>query len=141
MADIALSAAVNVKPLVQSIIKPVIAGEIVDVGEIVYLKSDGKYWLADADALITSQARGIVVGIGAYGAVTSVADQQIDVCFYGPVNGWTALTPGANLYASVTAGAIANAVPSTGDFIWVIGYAYSAEAIFVSPWTYDITAQ
>jgi len=143
MADIALSAAVNVKPLVQAIIKPVIAGEIVDVGEIVYLKSDGKYWLADANAFATAQARGVVVGIGAYGAVSSVADQQIDVCFYGPVNGWTGLTPGQDLFASTTVGAIADAAPagSSGDYVWSIGFAYSAEAIFISPWTHDIAAQ
>jgi len=143
MANIALSAAINVKPLVESIIKPVTAGEIVDVGEIVYLKSDGKYWLADAAALVSAQARGVVVGIGAYGAVTSVAEQVVDVCFYGPVNGWTSLTPGQDLFASATAGAIADAAPagSSGDYLWCIGFAFSADGIFVSPWTHTIAAQ
>lgn len=138
MADIALSAAGNVKPLVESIRKPVQVGEIVDVGEIVYLKSDGKYWLADAAAQVTSEARGVVVGIGAYGATSSVADQMVDICVFGPVGGWTGLTPGQKLYASAVAGAIADAVPAATNFIWVLGYAFSATEIFIDPYTYDI---
>ena len=133
----------NVRPLVGSIVKPFVAGEIVDVGEAVYMASTGKVMLADADAAATAQVMGIVVGIGAYGKLSSVVDQTVDVILYGATEGFASLTPGEQFFASVTPGAIDPVVPAgaSSDFVWVIGWALSATAIFVNPYTYDVAAQ
>lgn len=142
MADISKTGA-DVRPLNMTIREPYELGEAIDVGEAVYLKSDGKIWLSDADTAAESKAIGIVVGIGGYGALSGVAGDMADVVLYGPVAGFSGMTPGADVFASTTPGAIEDTAPAgaSGDFVWVIGHARSASVIFVKPYTYDIAAQ
>ena len=141
MTDIALSALVNVRPLLGSIIRPFVCAEVVDVGEAVYLNTSGKVALADADAYLTAKVIGVIGAIGAYGKTTSVANEQVDVVLFGPVAGWTALTPGEELFASIAAGAIEDATAGTGDFRYLVGWAVDAETIFISPFTDDVAVQ
>jgi hypothetical protein len=142
MTDLTVTKA-NVRPLQGAIIKPFQAGEIVDVGEAVYMKSDGKVWLSDADAAATAQVVGLVVAIGAYGKTESVADEIVDVLLFGPTEGFAGLTPGAQFFASVTPGKIEDTAPAgaSADFRWVVGWALSATAIFVNPFSDDVAAQ
>lgn len=143
MADItAPSPLASVKPLIGAIIKPLQCAEVVDVGEPVYMNSAGKVALADADAYATAKVIGIVGAIGAYGKTTSVADEFVDVVFIGPVSGWAGLTPGAEVFASVTAGKLADASPagSSSDFRYYVGWALDATTIFVNPFTDSIAA-
>lgn len=137
MADISFTAA-NIRPLLGSVTKPVQCGEAVGVGKPVYIKSDGKAWLADAAALVSAQARGVCVAVSGYGKLVSVADDMIDVTFFGPIAGYTSLTPGQDLYASATAGNIEAAIPAATNYKWVIASALSAGVIFVSPYTDDV---
>lgn len=134
--------AANVRPTIGSIIKPIQAGEIVDVGESVYMASTGKVLLTDADVAVTARSIGLVVAIGAYGKLSSVADEMVDVLLWGVTEGFAGLTPGELLFASIVPGAIDPVVPagSSADFAWVVGYAFSATSVFVNPFTYDIAA-
>lgn len=142
MADIAVSSLAAVKPLLQSVTKPLQCAEIVDVGEAVYLNTSGKVALADANAYLTGKVIGVIGAIGAYGKTSSVVDEMVDVVFYGPVAGWTGLTPGQELFSSVVAGAIADASPAgaSGDFRYYVGWAFAADVIFVAPFTDEIAA-
>ena len=137
MADISFTAA-NIRPLLGSITKPVECGEVIGVGKPCYIKSDGKAWLADAGAFVSAQARGICTGVGAYGKLVSVVGDMIDFTFYGPIAGYTSLTPGQDLYASAVAGEIGDAIPAATNYKWVIAYALAAGQIFVAPWTDEV---
>ena len=143
MADIALSAVANVRPLIGSVTRPIMCAAVVIVGQVVIINSAGKAALADADDVDTAKVRGVVTAIGAYGKTTSVIGDMVDVTFLGPVAGWTGLTPGDDLFASVTAGAIADAYPagSSSDFVWAVGFVLSSTVIFINPFTFDIAAQ
>ena len=133
----------NIRPLVGSITKPVQAAEAITVGQAVYINSSGKAALADADAAASAQAVGIVTACGAYGKLVCAADDMVDVTFYGPVAGYSGMTPGAQVFSSTTAGAIDDAAPAgaSGDYKWIIGFALQAGVIFVNPFTDDSAAQ
>ena len=134
MADIAFTAA-NIRPLLGSITKPVECGEVLGVGKPAYIKSDGKAWLADAAAMASAQARGIVTAVGAYGKLVSEVGDMVDLTFYGPIAGFSSLTPGDDLFASAVAGKIGDAEPAATNFRWIIAFALAADTIFVNPFT------
>lgn len=97
------------------------AGENVTAGQLCYLKSDGKYWLAKADAEATSWGK-LVIATASISADASWTFQE----------SWdyttTGLTAGSTYYVSeATAGAITVTAPSTtaGDVIRIVGYAKS----------------
>ncbi len=123
--------------------KPYPCGEVIDVGEAVYLASDGTLMLADAGAALTAQAIGVVVAVGGYGALTSVIGDMCDVVLSGGVTGFSGLTPGLEVFASATPGAMDETKPagSSGDFVWSIGSVLGAGIIFIRPYTYDVAAQ
>lgn len=133
----------QVRPLLGSVVKPFVANEAIDVGEAVYMASTGKVALADADAAGTARVIGIVVAVGAYGKLSAAADEAVDVLLYGPLEGFSSLTPGAQFFASVTPGEIEDTAPAgaSGDFRWIIGWAMSATSLFVDPYTDDAAAQ
>lgn len=141
MAAITTTAA-DIRPLhPAAVIRRYNAGGTVTPGQAVYIASDGDVEAADGDAEASALAIGIVVGVGAAGAVSAAAGDRVDVCVFGPVTGFSGMTPGALVYVSVTAGAMDH-TPSatTGDFNFVIGYAESATTIFVSPQFADLAA-
>lgn len=110
------------------------AGGALTVGQAVYLASDGDVEAADADGQATAQAVGIVVAVGAAGATTAAAGDRVDVCVFGPVTGYSSLTPGGVAYVSPTAGSMDQTASATsGDYNFIIGYAESATTVFVSP--------
>ena len=141
MADITVTAA-DVRPLPGAIIQRFTAGAALSVGDAVYIASDGDVEKADADVAASAQAIGIVVS-APDGATSASAGDAVDVVVYGPVTGFSGMTPGNLVYASVTAGKVADAAPAatSGDYKWIIGRAVSAVTIFVAPFTDDFAAQ
>jgi len=141
-------AAITIVPLDVSVVEPSLrrpypCGEVVKVGEAVYLASDGTIMLADAGAAATAQAIGICVAVGGYGAKVSVIGDMCDVVLHGGVTGFSGLTPGLEVFASATPGAMDETKPagSSGDFIWIVGKVLAAGIIYVQPNTFDIAAQ
>ena len=132
-----------IKPLPNAVSRSFPCGEVVNVGEAVYMASDGTIMLADADAALTAQAIGIVGAVGAYGALVSVVGDMCDVVMSGAISGYSGLTPGLEVFASVTPGAMDETVPAgaSGDFVWSVGFNLAAGIIFVRPYTWDNAAQ
>lgn len=123
----------NIRPLEGAIIRRGTAGGSMNVGDAVYLDGTNGWKQADADAVASAQARGIVVA-GPQGATAIVSGNRIDICTYGPVEGFASMTPGAVIYNSVTAGALDQTASSTaGDYPFVVGWAESATVVFVAP--------
>lgn len=141
MAAVTVTASL-VCPLQGAVVRRYIAGGTVSVGQAVYVAADGLVEAADADAADTAQARGIVVGVGVAGATSASDGQAVDVATHGAVVlGATALTPGAAVYISTTAGALDQTAPATsGKFKYVVGWAESAGVIYVQPQTLVPTA-
>jgi len=142
MASLTITPAL-VRPLLGSITRPYTLGEAANVGDAVYMKSDGKVWLADADAAASAEILGLIVAVSGYGATAAIANDQVDVCLWGPVAGFSSLTPGARAYASTTAGDLDDTAPAgaSGDYLWIAGLALAADVFFVRPFTTDTAAQ
>lgn len=140
MADVTVTAA-SVRPLAGAIVRRFTAGGTISIGDLVYIASDGDVEAADADAAASAIACGIAVGTPDGGTSVS-AGERVDVAMLGPVTGFSSLTPGTHVWASTTAGAIANAAPggSSGDYVYVVGLVESATTIFVRPFTYSLAA-
>lgn len=135
MAAITVTAA-DVRPpnLVQTIIRRFTAGGTVNVGDIVYVAADGDVEQADADAVGSAQAIGIIVAIGGTSQTAGVAGDEVDVCVFGPLNWGSGMTPGGVVYASPTAGAGDQTASATaGDFNVIVGRALTATMIFINP--------
>lgn len=133
----------DVGALEPSMRRPFPCGEVIEVGEAVYLASDGTIMLADAGAAATAQAIGVCVAVGGYGKLVSVIGDMCDVVLHGVCTGFSGLTPGLEVFASATPGAMDETKPagSSGDFVWSIGSVLGAGIIFVRPYTYDVAAQ
>lgn len=113
-------------------------GEDVDPGEICYMKADGKYWLADADAGATMPAK-----VMAMESISADAAGKLLHIGYFRHDAWTwALGNGeANLlFADTTPGAMVQlaAQPAgAGDQIQVVGYVVTDDIVFFNP-SYEI---
>jgi len=108
-----------------------VAGETLAFGDIVYLKaSDGRWWLAKADASATAIPR-LAVCLAAVAAGNSVG--VLDLGYIAKA-GWT-WTVGAPLYLSPdTGGALTHTIPpSAGQFVRIVGHAKTATAIYFKP--------
>jgi len=106
----------------------VTVGEGVAFGQLLYLKSDGKWWLSDADAAATMPGMRMALA-------TASADAACNVLVLGRArnDAWV-WTVGGLIYASDTAGAITQtAVSGTGDHLQVVGIAYHADKMIFCP--------
>ena len=111
-------------------------GEKIDAGQVAYLKSDGRWYLARANAEATS-AGDIAIALD-----TAAANGTGRVLQLGYVaNSAWALTPGRAVYISpITPGSIMQDRPAgVGDVVRGIGYAISATAIHFDPTPGEIT--
>jgi hypothetical protein len=142
MADVTVTK-IDVRPLNGSVTLNKPAGEATEIGEVVYMESDGDVNLADADAEASARVIGICVSTPQTGVVDAVAGDRLDITVFGPVAGFTSLTPGAQYFASTNPGKIGDTAPagSSGDFKWIIGWAVDAETLFIDPYTDDPAAQ
>jgi hypothetical protein len=130
MADVTVTAA-DVRPLPGFSVLRFPAAGALNVGDAVYLKSDGTVDATDADAAATAVCLGIIVGIGAFGKTVAAAGDIVDVQVGGVVTGFSGLTIGGLVYLSTTAAKLADARPAgaSGDFVFIVGIAISATSI------------
>lgn len=100
------------------------AGENLAFGDIVYIKSDGKLWKADADASTLFPAQFMAIATISADAVGKFLHTG-----FARNNSWT-WTVGGPVYLSTTAGGITQTAPSgSGNCIQVLGFALSATVI------------
>lgn len=129
MANLAVTPA-NVRPLDGAVTRAYNLGGTVAVGDPVYVASDGDVERTDGNVSNTVAAfRGILVALQG-GKSTGAAGDRGTVCVFGPVAGFTGLTPGAPGYVSNDVGKLEDAV---GAFQRFAGYAESATVFFVQP--------
>ena len=103
------------------------AGEAVADNDLCYLKSDGKFWKADADAAATAD------GMLAIATATISADATGTFLVFGRKT-TSGLTAGSTYYVSTTLGAITATAPSaTGDIVRIVGHALSTTVLFFNP--------
>jgi hypothetical protein len=130
---IVLDSALSADGKYSGITEVVTAGETIAFGEIVYLKAaDSQWYLTDADADSTAGAVRIAI------AVTTGADNgSMTILTYGKIRAdakFPALTVGAPVYISTTAGAVQTAQPSgTDDVIRIVGHANTTDELFFNP--------
>jgi predicted RecA/RadA family phage recombinase len=105
------------------------AGENLVFGDVVYFKSDGKVWKADANAAGLYPAVGLAIA-------TINANDAGNILLKGIARndawGWTI---GGVLYLSITAGSLTQTQPSAADdIIQVLGVAHpNADTIYFNP--------
>jgi hypothetical protein len=112
----------------QSIFDSATVGESVAFPDLLYLKSDGKWWKADAD--FASMMPGLRMALE-----SKSADQTCSMLVAGRVrdDDWN-WTVGGMVYASTTAGALTQTIPSgAADVVQIVGAAYHADKIIFSP--------
>jgi hypothetical protein len=110
-------------------------GETIAFGDLVYFKSNSKWWLTDADAAATTD------GILAICVVGGIADATGTFLTYGYVrdDSYAWGTVGAALYVQVATGApdpgdMTQTAPSgAGDQVRRVGFAKSATIILFTP--------
>jgi hypothetical protein len=107
-----------------------VAGENLTALDLVYLKSDGKWWKSDADAVSTS---GGLLGIAMNAATANAtASVQLHGSFVRK-DAWT-WTHGDILYVSTNPGEITATAPvGSGDVVRVVGTAVSQDVIYFTP--------
>jgi len=104
------------------------AGEALVAGNICYLKSDGKYWKANASAEATASGRLLMA------MATIAANATGKFYAYGGYRTTTGLTTGSIYYLSTTAGGITTTAPATtGNVVRVVGYASSTTKFNFEP--------
>lgn len=102
-------------------------GETLAANQVAYLKSDGKWWKARANATATSTGEiGLVLDAGTSGRILKLG--------YRENSSWN-WTPGAPVYLSAaTAGALTQTRPTgAGTVVRIVGYPASATVLWVDP--------
>lgn len=104
------------------------AGEGLVFGNLCYMKSDGKWWKADADAIATMPGLALAlatISANADGAFLKQGFIRDDSW------GWTA---GGLVYASTTPGGLTQTAPSgSGDVAQTVGFALTADIMHFKP--------
>lgn len=127
MADITVTVA-SVATLPQTVTRTMTAGGAMNLGDAVQ-------WGATATAADgnagggAEKARGILINIEG-GKTAAVSGDAVEIAVFGPVTGYSGMTPGALCYVSDTVGRIGDAA-GTNSFI--VGWAVDATTIFVQP--------
>ena len=105
------------------------AGEDLTFGEVVYIKADGKMWLADADAAATMPAR--------YMALATISADSYGLFLRSGIvrcSGWGAEAPGSYVYTGLTAGAITTTqVSAAGDQSQKLGVLIDSTVVDFDP--------
>ena len=132
MADLVVSSKL-VRPLAapEPQIRDFIAGGAVNVGDLVYIDAAGKVQQANAGAAGTvTSTIGVAISVGSAGGLLAASGDVVSVLIFGAVNGFTVTTIGARLFASNTAGKIADAA---GTVAKPVAYTLSADTLFIFP--------
>lgn len=94
-------------------------------GDVVAINASGQAIQADANAEATCRVLGVCV---------NVDGSDISVAQVGNITGLSGLTAGQKLYASGTAGGLTATPPSSsGDIVYLVGYATSTSAMVLAP--------
>lgn len=112
---------------------PDIVGENVIFGDVLYLKSDGKWWKSNASAVGT-------MPVAAMATATILANNSGNLLLRGFArnDAWAWATIGGLIFASTTAGTLSQTKPSlTTQQVQIVGFAKSATVIFFNP-SYNI---
>jgi len=110
------------------ITESVTVGENVAFGDLLYCKSDGKWWKADADQSTTMPGSRLALA-------AALANATCNALALGLVrdDSWS-WTVGGIVYASTTSGSLTQSQPSgTSDQVQPIGVAYHANKIIFQP--------
>ena len=134
MADLSVTPA-DVRPLPGAVTRRYTTGGTCYVGNLVYGDSSGYVQQADANGSLTAIPRGIVVADNEGGTVAASGD-RVDVVVFGPVAGFSSLTPGLQVYASATTGLMTTNPEDlgAGTYEGVVGWVDAADIIFVNPY-------
>jgi len=104
----------------------VTAGEELTIGEVAYLKSDGKYWLIDADAEATADTKLVMATATIAADATGIVLLPSEMSFIrdDSTDEWTVTAAGDVMFLSVIAGELTNDVSgyTTGDIVRICGY-------------------
>ena len=109
-------------------------GENVDPGEILYMKADGKYWLADADSTAEMPAK-----VMALESILADAEGRLLHIGYFRRDAWAWVLGNGEanlLFAHTTPGAMvqfANKPAAAGDQVQIVGYVVTADIVFFNP--------
>jgi hypothetical protein len=99
-------------------------------GQPVYISANDTVSLTDGSALGTGTCIGVVVSCKD-GHLAAVAGEEVDVCVFGPVTGYsTNMAAGTRFYVDDDAGVIADAV---GTKVTLIGIGMNASTMLVTP--------
>ncbi|GAG04995.1 unnamed protein product, partial [marine sediment metagenome] len=106
-------------------------GENVALGDVLYMKSDGKWWLADADGTATMPGMGLAAtGINA----ESAGSILLKGLFRDDSWGWTLGATDGFLYVHTTGGNPTQTQPSgSGDQVQIVGYVLTTKIIQFDP--------
>jgi hypothetical protein len=111
------------------IVDDIVVGENVTFGDLCYLKSDGKYWKADANAIATTAGPLLI----ALESITGDNAGRFLKRGYIRDDSWT-FSPAVVLFVGAVAGGIsATRLTAVGDCIRRIGYAYTSNIIIFEP--------
>lgn len=107
------------------------AGENVVLGDVCYLKSDGKFWKAKADAEATADTMLVISTATISANATGVFMLEGFIRDDSLYN----MTVGKKQYISAaTGGAITETAPATStNIVRIIGYGYSADVLYFKP--------
>lgn len=108
-------------------------GENVAAGQVLYMKADGKYWLAKGDAVATMPGKVLAMGTilaDAAGKLLHLGYFRHDAWDFTMGNGTANL-----LYVDKTTGGLVTQTPpaAAGDQVQVVGYCVTADIIFFNP--------
>ena len=106
------------------------AGENLAQFEVAYLKSDGKYWRTDADAVATSKSKIVMAtaAISASGTGTALLPSPLSFIRDDSTTKWTVTAAGDEMFLSTTIGELTNNISgySTADIVRIAGYMETA---------------
>lgn len=135
MAD-ATTVPANAGVLPGAIVRQYDAGGTGAVLDAVYInQGDGDVEAADANAEATAEGAGLVVGAinsTGQGKTTFAAGDPVSVCVFGPVTGFSGLTPGKRYWVSATTGKLTDTEPAgAGTWSHGMGFALTDQVFFV----------
>lgn len=124
------AAQVSALPANGAVLHTFTAGGTITIGNLVYIDGSGYAQHADGNVSI-AVATAVGIAVESYDGQTSVASgDPVAVALFGPVSGYSGMTPGSYVYVSDTVGRLSS-VAGTATFI--VGYALTAGIVFLIP--------
>ena len=128
----------QVTPLPGALVRNVRLGEAASAGMGMTVNSSSQYVKADGDTPGKRRVFGVMI-VDNQGSLNTSGDyasgDDASMCFFGPLAGFSGMTPGAPVYVDkTTAGLLTQTAPSGTDAVpCEVGYALTADILFVFP--------